>query len=238
MTERTTKNDKYTSIFFDLDHTLWDFESNSNETLAELYVSYNLASKGVTSLHDFQKEFKKVNTLLWDLYDAGQLDSATIRKERFKQILQTFEAHEEKLCFDLSADYLQTCPQKGKLMPYAIEVLEYLKQHYKLTIITNGFEEIQHLKMTAGNLHGYFDNVITSQKAGCRKPSRGIFDFALNHHAITCHQAIMIGDNLNTDMGGARDASIDHVFYNPEKIPHNSVVTHEISCLSELRRIL
>lgn len=229
---------KYSTLFFDLDHTLWDYETNSKETLGELYIQYDLVSKGVHALEPFQDEFRKVNTDLWFLYDRGMIDSDTIRKERFKRILERFHAYEENLSEDLSRDYLYQCPRKGKLMPYAIEILAYLKQKkYNLTVITNGFEEIQHMKLTAGNLHGYFDHIITSQKAGHRKPSKEIFEFALRNHGAACHEAIMIGDNLITDIGGSRNASIDNVFYNSEAITHDDTPDYEIHSLLELNTI-
>jgi putative hydrolase of the HAD superfamily len=229
---------EYTCIFFDLDHTLWDYETNSRETLRELYIQYDLKNKGVPSLESFQDRFREVNLALWDLYDTGKITSEVIRKERFKQILEPFNAYEEKLSEDISADYLMTCPRKGHLMPYAIEVLEYLHGKYNLSVITNGFEEIQHTKLTSGNMHKYFDHIVTTQKAGHKKPSREIFEYALKSHSITCNQAVMIGDNLVTDIGGSRNAAIDNVFFNPEKNAHESIVTYEIACLSELRQIL
>jgi YjjG family noncanonical pyrimidine nucleotidase len=229
---------KYKCIFFDLDHTLWDYETNSRETLSELYFSYDLHNKGVFNLETFQQQFKEVNTDLWDLFDRGIITSEVIRKERFKRILGYFHAYDAKLCEDLSTDYLYNCPKKGNLMPHAVDVLEYLAGHYALTLVTNGFEEIQNVKLTAGNLHRFFNHIITSQKAGHRKPSREIFDYAMNANAIKCCDAVMIGDNLVTDIGGARNASIDTIFFNPEKINHSSEVSHEISCLSELPRIL
>ncbi|WP_333821168.1 YjjG family noncanonical pyrimidine nucleotidase [Ohtaekwangia sp.] len=229
---------KYACIFFDLDHTLWDYETNSRETLGELYHQYDLQAKGVTTLEAFLERFKTVNTHLWELYDTGRIASEVIRRERFKQILESFHAYNEKLSEDLSTDYLEACPKKGSLMPYAIEVLEYLRGKYSLSVITNGFEEIQHTKLTSGNLHKYFDHIVTSQKAGHKKPAKEIFEFALKYYAIGNHEAIMIGDNLITDMGGSRNASIDNIFYNPERSAHESIVTHEIACLSELRQIL
>ena len=234
----TVNGKKYKCIFFDLDHTLWDYETNSAEALSELYMSYNLLSKGVPLFQDFHNRFKKVNTDLWNLYDRGLIDSDVIRRERFKQILEPFNAYELKLSEDLSRDYLDICPRKGNLMPYALDILNYLKQHYRLAVITNGFEEIQHQKLTAGNLHSYFDHIITSQKAGFKKPSREIFDCALQLNGITNMEAIMIGDNLITDIGGARNASIDAVFFNSEEIAHNETLYLEIRSLEELRTIL
>jgi YjjG family noncanonical pyrimidine nucleotidase len=183
-------------------------------------------------------QFKKVNTDLWYLYDRGLIDSEVIRKERFKKILEPFYAYDEKLSENLSWDYLDLCPKKGNLMPHALDVLNYLIQHYRLAIITNGFEEIQHQKLKAGSLHTYFDHVITSQKAGHKKPSREIFECALQSNGIKNHDAVMIGDNLITDIGGAKNASIDAVFFNSEQITHAQSLDFEIKSLHELRTIL
>lgn len=229
---------KYKCILFDLDHTLWDYETNSQVTLLELYHIYDLPSRGVHAFDDFHLQFKKVNADLWHLYDRGLIDSEVIRKERFKMILEPFQAYDEKLCANISRDYLHICPKKGNLMPHALEVLDYLVQHYRLTIITNGFEDIQHQKVTAGKLDTYFDHIITSQKAGHKKPSREIFDCALSLTGTKSHEAIMIGDNLITDIGGARNASIDAVFYNTERIRHTEQPDHEIHSLHELQSIL
>jgi putative hydrolase of the HAD superfamily len=227
----------YKCIFFDLDHTLWDYETNSRETLQDLYVQYALQDLGVT-VEGFQQRFREVNTQLWDLYDRGEIDSGVIRKERFKQILEHFHAYEVKLSQNLSDDYLECCPKKAALMPHAIDVLDYLSGKYNLTVVTNGFEEIQHMKLTSGNLHRYFDFMVTSQKAGYKKPAREIFEFALKSNSVAAEEALMIGDNLITDIGGARNASIDTTFYNPDNLSHNEVVKYEIKSLIELCDIL
>jgi YjjG family noncanonical pyrimidine nucleotidase len=229
---------KYKCIFFDLDHTLWDYETNSMHTLQELFVQYQLDSKGVKEFDQFFQQFRTVNLSLWDLFDAGKITSDIIRKERFKQILGAFNAYEEQLSEDLSRDYLNVCPTKCSLMPGAVETLEYLRENYGLTVVTNGFDEIQNIKMSSGNLHQYFDHVITSQKAGHRKPAREIFDYALKMNGANHYEAIMIGDNLITDIGGAKNASIDTVLFNPEQIAHEEDVHYEIIDLNELRQIL
>lgn len=227
----------YKCVFFDLDHTLWDYECNARETLQELHTSFNLAGKGI-DFEEFHQKFKKVNFHLWQLYDRGLINNDVIRHQRFKQVLEHFNAHEEKLNATLSEEYLYGCPKKAKLVPYAKEVLEYLSEHYALTVVTNGFEEIQTVKLVSGNITHYFDHVITSQKAGYKKPSREIFDYALAVNNLACHEVIMIGDNLVTDIGGARNACIDTVFFNPEGLRHEEEVKHEIRCLSELQNIL
>jgi YjjG family noncanonical pyrimidine nucleotidase len=210
---------KYKCVFFDLDHTLWDYEKNAEESLHDLYYQYALGGLGVTSAEDFYQRFRVVNLALWDLYDTNKIDQDYIRRERFKQVLEHFSAHTPELSENLSRDYLALCPKKSNLMPHAEDVLEYLTEHYHLTVVTNGFEEIQHVKMTSGNLHRFFRHVVTSQKAGHKKPSQQIFEYALRANGMGCCDAVMIGDNLITDMGGARSASIDTIFLTPVKWP-------------------
>ena len=228
----------YKCIFFDLDHTLWDYEANSEETLRELFERYALNNTGVACFENFHTKFKEINLDLWDQYDRGMITSDTIRKERFKRLLNHFDAFNESLATDLSAAYLSICPSKGKLMPHALDTVAYLHKKYDLTIITNGFEEIQHIKLVAGNLSRYFNHMITSQKAGCKKPAPQIFEYALKSNGIRCHEALMVGDNLLNDVAGAQNAYIDAVFFNPDKIVHNEEVRYEISNLNELRELL
>jgi YjjG family noncanonical pyrimidine nucleotidase len=229
---------KYKCIFFDLDHTLWDYETNSMESLKELFEQYRLQSRGVKLFEDFFQKFRSVNLSLWDLYDTGKITSDIIRTERFKQILDAFDAYEEQLSEDLSRDYLTLCPTKCNLMPGAVETLEYLSNQYSLTVVTNGFDEIQNIKLSSGKLHQYFEHIITSQKAGHRKPSKEIFDYALKMNGANHYEAIMIGDNLITDIGGAKNASIDTVLFNPEQLEHEAEVHYEINELNQLRQIL
>lgn len=232
------RKDQYTCIFFDLDHTLWDYETNSKETLQELFSAYSLEKKGVTDFDSFLKEFRRINAELWVLYDAGKIGSEVIRAERFKQILEVFEAFEEKLCAEISHEYLYACPKKGNLMPNAITTLDYLSKKYKLSIITNGFEEIQNMKLAAGYLQKYFGHIVTSQNAGFKKPSKEIFHYTLTKNSILCDQAVMVGDNLVTDIGGARQASIDSIYFNHERVKHEAEIHVEINNLSELCELL
>ena len=228
---------RYKCIFFDLDHTLWDYEFNSREMLLELHTAYNLLDKGIP-FEDFHQHFKSINFRLWELYDRGLVNNEVIRFQRFKQVLENFKVYEEKLSADLSHEYLYGCPKKTNLVPYAKEILEYLFNDYSLTIVTNGFEEIQTVKLDSGKITDYFNHVITSQKAGHKKPAREIFEYALSVNNLQCHEVIMVGDNLITDIGGARNACIDTVFFNPGVVAHQEEVEHEIRCLSELQNIL
>ncbi|MDL5045053.1 YjjG family noncanonical pyrimidine nucleotidase [Oscillatoria amoena NRMC-F 0135] len=225
---------KYKCIFFDLDHTLWDYETNSRDTLKELFERHKLKDKGINQFGEFHATFKQVNQELWFLYDHGKIDSAVIRKQRFRKIFEALDINDMELATLLSQEYIKESPKKGKLMPGAHDTLRHLAGAYPLTVVTNGFNDIQHIKLTSGELTQYFRHVVTSEKAGFKKPAREIFDFALAANGVSAGEAVMIGDNLLTDIAGAHNASVDAVFFNPGRVKHQATVTHEISSLNEL----
>ena len=228
----------YRCILFDLDHTLWDYDTNSSETLQELYQDYQLQQKGISSFSVFHETFIEVNTKLWEQYDLGIIDRDAIRFERFHSILSKLGIDNVDLSLTLSDEYVVHSPKKSRLMPNAIEVLDYLKDRYPMTIVTNGFEEIQYTKLNASGLTPYFKNVVTSARAGHKKPAKEIFEFALKESGFQSHETVMIGDNLLTDIGGAHNASVDTVFFNPNKISHEGKPQYEIHDLKQLLDIL
>jgi YjjG family noncanonical pyrimidine nucleotidase len=225
---------QYKCVFFDLDHTLWDYEANSGDTLQELYEHHRLKEYGIADFDSFFSVFKKINQELWLLYDHGKIDSFVIRQERFRNILTEFDITDDELAIRLSNKYIAESPKKGKLIPGAHETLQHLASSYSLSVVTNGFDDVQHTKLASGKLTGFFDHVVTSEMAGFKKPSREIFDFTLAVNGISSKEAIMIGDNLITDIAGARNASVDSVFFNPDGIEHGEKVKHEIRNLKEL----
>ncbi|MCE3279425.1 MAG: superfamily [Bacteroidetes bacterium] len=228
----------YKHIFFDLDHTLWDMNSNSYVTICELAMKYKLAERGITSIDDFFCKYKVINDQLWLDYSRDLIDRNVLRSERFKRAFSLFGIIDDQLAEEFGDDYVSHAPKKSNLMPHSIDVLDYLSSKYQLHIITNGFEEVQHVKIENSNLKKYFSNVITSDKACFKKPHKGIFEYSINLTAAEYKNSIMIGDSLEADIIGARDCGMDQVFYNPEKISHEEKVTHEISCLTELKNIL
>lgn len=231
------RQDKYKCVFFDLDHTLWDYDCNARETLHELHTTFELHERGV-DFEAFVDHFRQVNVELWALYDRGLVKNEVIRHQRFRRVLEHFGIDDDTLSNTLADEYFWSCPKKSNLIPHAKAVLDYLADNYLMTVVTNGFEEIQSVKMTSGDITHYFGHVITSQKAGHRKPAREIFEYALSVNGLRHEEVIMIGDNLVTDIGGARNANIDAVYYNPAGLPHDEDVDYEIRCLSELRQIL
>jgi putative hydrolase of the HAD superfamily len=229
---------QYKHIFFDLDKTLWDFTTNNKDTFIDLFEQFDLKSKGVDSPEIFQEKYNVHNDILWDLYRKGKVEKSFLRIERYRLTLHDFNITDNTLADNISSEYIRLSPLKTKLIPDTIETLDYLFPKYKLHIITNGFNEVQFLKMERCGLKKYFQQVITSEEAGCNKPQKEIFLFAIENASAVISECIMIGDDLEVDVQGAQDAGMDSVFVNLENIVHNKSINYEVKSLAELRNIL
>lgn len=225
---------KYTHLFFDLDHTLWDYDKNAAETLTELYEEYRLEEKGNFSSAQLVEVFFEINEQLWRHYNTGQISKHAIRTQRFRKVFDKLGLPLQHYPADFDYRYVHGCPQKTHTMKYAKEVLDYLMPRYTMHIITNGFNDVQTTKLQKSGLVDYFDQVITSESCGAKKPSTRIFEYALEKAGAARHECIMIGDNLDTDIQGAINTDIDQVYFNPACKPHQHKVTLEINCLSHL----
>ncbi len=230
---------KYRHLFFDLDHTLWDFETNAKETLAELYTTHLLESRGVADFELFFGRYCYHNTRLWDRYTKGFIRQEELRWKRMWLALLDFKLADENLSKELAVQFLEQLPAKKGLFPYTIEILTYLKQkNYRMHLITNGFEKTQHSKMRSSNLHSFFEEVITSEGSNSLKPNKEIFDFALNATGASVEESIMIGDNLEADIQGGINAGMDTIFVNHLKMEPHIHATYTITHLKELEEIL
>ncbi len=225
-------------VFFDLDRTLWDFEKNSHDTLLELIIRFKLSDYGVNNPEDFIYKYKIHNDILWSLYREEKITKAELRTKRFRLALEEYKIFDTKLAENFGNAYVEESPLKTKLFPFAKEVIEYLYNKYQLHIITNGFQEVQHIKLEVSNISQYFQIIITSEQIGNKKPDPRIFNYALKKAKANKMQSIMIGDDLEVDIIGAREFGMDQVYFNPHKDTHTQEVTHEISCLSQLKEIL
>ena len=229
---------KYRHIFFDLDHTLWDFEKNANETLHTLFERHNFARFGTFTVEQFVSVYSDINHALWRMYQSNKISQQQLREVRFVRTLTKLGMLEDQIPATISAEFTDILPQKTAVFPYTHEVLDYLKPSYRLHLITNGFNDIQSLKLASSNLTHYFEEVITSDHSGHLKPDPRMFRHALERTGATAAESLMIGDNLECDVLGAYNAGIDQVYFNPAKRRHFNQITYEISCLSELKAFL
>ncbi len=228
----------YKHIFFDLDHTLWDFEKNCAETLLELYDIHSLHRHKDFGADDFVKVYQNVNKALWKDFHAGKLDKGYIRSKRFILTFEALGLQQADVPMGLEEQFLQICPSKSHVLPHAHEVLTYLKQKYTLHIITNGFYDIQNIKLSAAKLENYFSEIINSESCGYMKPDKRIFEYTLERVGAKPQECLMVGDDLEADVLGARNAGIDQVFFNPEKELHTEEISYEINSLRQLLAIL
>ncbi len=228
----------YRHIFFDLDRTLWDFEANSLITLQEIFENRKLTSFGIPDFDIFLKFYKTYNIQLWDLYKQGKVEKEYLSVERFDGTLRHFSIKNEELARKIAKDYVQISPTKTKLFPFVNEILTYLKEKYQLHIITNGFNEVQFVKLKNSRLDQFFTKVITSEMIGIQKPNPKIFEYALSEANAASNESIMIGDDQKTDIIGAQNFGMDQVFvdYNFEALICNP--SYRIHHLKELEGLL
>ncbi|PWJ56945.1 putative hydrolase of the HAD superfamily [Dyadobacter jejuensis] len=230
---------QYRHLFFDLDHTLWDFERNSAESLDEIYKDWSLHRLGIASSNHFIESFLKINTELWQAFDMGRLEHAEIRKKRFQLVFESLgvtcpDNHQE-----MGECYLHTLPTKRYLLDGALEVLEHVrKMGYHTHVITNGFNDIQARKIRSAGIHPYFGHVITFENAEAKKPDPKIFNYALALTQAKVETSLMIGDNWVADIQGAQQVGMDTVYYNPAGLEFDQKPTYDIQHLRELLDIL
>ena len=229
---------KYCHLFFDLDHTLWDFEANARETLQELCALNALSEKGVTDFDQFFKSYSYHNEQLWQRYTNGTIRQDELRWKRMWLSLLDFKIADEPLARSLAIQFLEHLPNRKNLFPYTVEILQYLRtKKYLLHLITNGFESVQHNKLSNSKLSNYFEEVITSEKANSLKPNKEIFEFALQVTGAGVKESIMIGDNIDADIKGAMNAGMDTVFVNHLNIETDVKSTYVVHHLKELENI-
>lgn len=226
-------------IFFDLDHTLWDFDKNAEETLHELFSIYNFHQLGFSSADVFIESYTKNNHQLWSQYHLGEINKEQLREARFRNTFIELGVEPERFPATFEEDYIQLCPLKTHLFPHAIETLEYLQEKYTLHLISNGFKEATTAKIsnTGTNIQKYFTHIVISENIGIHKPHPDIFQYALKGANAEKESSIMVGDSIEADIRGAQNFGIDAIFFNPNKIIAPSDVKHQIVQLKDLMKL-
>lgn len=228
----------YKHIFFDLDHTLWDFERNAEEAKREMFETLKLKERGIASYEAFREKYVGINLALWALYREDKIGKDDLNFRRFYDTLCVLGINDRLLGEAMASGFIEGISSKTYLFPFAKEILEYLYPKYPLYIITNGFEEVQFSKLKNSGMDRYFTSVITSEEAGSKKPDAEIFQYALRKTGASANDSIMIGDDLEVDMAGARLMGIDQLYVNHDKKNHNEKVTMEVFSLKEIMGLL
>lgn len=229
---------KYNHLFFDLDHTLWDFDTNSKLTLEDIFNEFDLSVKITGDFNLFYTTYLHHNKILWERYQNGFISAEELKWRRMWRTLLDFKVGDETLSKSLSQRFLEILPTKQHLFPYTIEVLNYLtEKKYSIHLITNGFEKTQWSKLKNSKLDHFFEHVITSEGSNSMKPEKEIFDYALQKANASVSESIMIGDNLEADIKGAIGAGLDTIFVNHINATTDISPTYTISHLNQLENI-
>ena len=205
---------RYTHLFFDLDNTLWDFNSNSYDALRHALGELGLLGK-IADYDQFYTIYHRVNDHLWDLYREGAIAKPRLTVQRFEESFEKYGYPVPGRGAEINEAYLSGMPAQTRLVEGARELLDYLAGRYRMAIITNGFREVQYDKMEQSGLSGYFDKVFVSEEIGAQKPNKLIFEHALKSMNAPKRSTLMIGDSWEADIVGARLSGLDQVFYDP-----------------------
>jgi YjjG family noncanonical pyrimidine nucleotidase len=214
-------------IFFDLDHTLWDFDKNSEKAFEVILKPLFPELK----VQDFVDVYNPINQACWKLYQVNKINHEELRYKRLKDTFDNLKISvSDTLINQLSEDYITHLPNNNHLVEGCIDVLEYLHPKYKLHIITNGFAEVQFIKLHNSGIYHFFDTVTNSEMAGVKKPHQAIYKHALEKANAAKEESIMIGDCIQADVEGALNFGINAVFFNP----NNQVVDNSVKQISNL----
>ncbi len=229
---------KYKHLFFDLDHTLWDFDANARATLEVLHKHLKLIERGVHDFDLFHSNYLKHNEKLWARYRNGYIKQDELRLKRMWLTLLDFQIADEALAKEMGDLFLDMLPTRTILFPNTIEVLQYLTDKgYQLHLITNGFEKTQYCKLKNSGIDHFFKVIVTSESSNSLKPQKEIFEYALEMAGAKVEESIMIGDTLDVDILGAINAGMDQVHVNFIGVEQHIKPTYTIRTLNELKEI-
>jgi putative hydrolase of the HAD superfamily len=226
---------KITDVFFDLDHTLWDFDKNSKTSYQIIFEKRNIA----LCLDTFLKVYLPLNRQLWEKYQDDRITKEMLRYDRLKGTFDQlgYEISEE-LVHQIADDYIFYLSKQQLLIEGAIALLDYLRPHYNLHIITNGFQEVQEFKLANSGLDTYFGVVVNSEMAGVKKPNKIIFHYALDQAQVSAEHTIMIGDSLTADVLGALNVGMDAILFNYHKETEVAEGIKVVHSLLEIKSLL
>ena len=228
------KLDNIEHVFFDLDHTLWDFDRNSELAFREIFEKQKIA----LDIEDFLGVYKPINFKYWELYRNNSVSKEALRFGRLKESFDSLKFETQDATINLIADdYIEYLPKNNHLLDGSMELLNNLKNKYRLHIITNGFEEVQQRKMKGSGIHEFFETITTSEEAGVKKPHPQIFQIAVKKSGAQLSNSVMIGDNLEADIIGAHKFGLRVIHLNSNEYNRHSQYP-QVQKLNELLNYL
>ncbi|HPS10837.1 MAG TPA: YjjG family noncanonical pyrimidine nucleotidase [Paludibacteraceae bacterium] len=226
---------RYNYIFLDLDDTIWDFHANAKASLHDVYFDRKL-NEHYPDFEHFFHLYARRNLELWSQYGQGLITKDYLIVERFRHLLSHAGIQAHEMALNMNTDFLDILSTKTILMPYAGELLEYCtSRHLPMTIISNGFTEVQYRKLRNSNIEQYFTHVVLSEAVGALKPSREIFEYALKLNNARADETLMIGDSFDADILGAVGAGIDAVYLNNTR--RDIEIPEKVTQISSLKEV-
>ena len=226
---------RYNYIFLDLDDTIWDFHANAKASLHDVYFDRKL-NEHYPDFEHFFHLYARRNLELWSQYGQGLITKDYLIVERFRHLLSHAGIQAHEMALNMNTDFLDILSTKTILMPYAGELLEYCTaRHLPMTIISNGFTEVQYRKLRNSNIEQYFTHVVLSEAVGALKPSREIFEYALKLNNARADETLMIGDSFDADILGAVGAGIDAVYLN--NTGNETEIPEKVTQISSLKEV-
>lgn len=225
------KLDNIEHVFFDLDHTLWDFDKNSELAFREIFEKQKIT----IDLEEFLTVYKPINFKYWELYRNNSVSKKDLRFGRLKETFDSLKFQTQDATINLIADdYIEYLPNNNHLLDGSMELLNHLKGKYSLHIITNGFEEVQQRKMKSSGIHEFFKTITTSEEAGVKKPHPQIFEIAVKKSGAKVDRSVMIGDNLEADIIGAHNFGLQVIHLNS----HDQAIQNQYPQVQKLNELL
>ena len=221
-------------VFFDLDHTLWDFDKNSEMTFENIFQR----DHPTIETKVFIEKYVPINQACWKLFQYDKISHQELRYNRLKHSFDAIDyAISDEQIERIAEEYIDLLPDNNHLFDGAFEILDYLNENYKLHIITNGFADVQQRKIKNSKLYDYFHTITNSDMAGVKKPNPIIFEYALDLAKAKKENSVMIGDSLDADVQGALDMGLDAIFFNESKAQVSADIK-QVNHLLELKKYL
>lgn len=227
----------YKHLFFDLDNTIWDFKANARDAFFDVFEQLGISDQ-IRELGNFIEVYERNNELLWAEYRKGKVKKDQMRIDRMVLTFKELGIEDPDLPHKVGTLYVQTSPKKTNLFPMVYETLDYLKEKYKLYILTNGFAEIQLQKISNCRLESYFKKIFMAEMVGYQKPDRRFFEYAIKSIHAHKNECLIIGDDPEADIRGGWNAGIDQVFFNTGKKTSVIQPTWEIDTFDRLMEFL